>query len=1121
MDLKEFASYLFSRIPQTPDPGAHQQVARHFRSILDILFRYVTRDDKRTFSNLYARIQYACDKHAVPHELQRELAALRLLTSKVVYRGDSISPVQILLAVRCLSETVSFFLSIPVPEELRARFAGFENQSLAEPDRSEEQLTPLLKPVIVNVGDVRQDEAGRRFFTLDCREESVGRFNLVLTSTDYNDFCALQPFLKPYDTLNVLNSERRGGDFYSVLQTQIVLEPDLLLDISEIAECFTSRKPYPLHFILRKIMPQTYSESAFRGNMVNAVLDAVIRKKSSLKDMFKEAVAENAFQAASYGREVLNRIYSEITHAHWGNLSRVAAQFEGKPVRLEPSFFSAIYGLQGRLDVMVENDSDPLRKEILELKSGRAPDSNTWVNHGMQVVGYNMLLSSTFGKERRGSSAILYSGAQSAPLRNVTSNILMENRLLAVRNEVVARLMQLADGNYDSLMAITPNYAEGLPSFSKTEYAHFFERYSGAGQLARSYYQHFLSFLLREYLNAKCGMYSTPEREDETDGYAALWLKSEDEKLSAFSLMRKLRFSAVLPDSHKVAFLQEENINHNFRPGDTVILYPRSSSRLEPGKQQMVKARIDLLDGENLVLSLNNHQLDSDYFSRFEDWVIEHDMYESTFWTATRGLFHVLGEQSTEKFELLMGLRAPRIREAVPDPPANDMNGNQREILLNALRAKDYYLLQGPPGTGKTSTLLTNLVLSLLDSPGSIVIVAFTNRAVEEIAHRLDGKGVTYMRIGSRHSVSESTLRSFCREGRIEEAANYIRGHRIFLGTVASLAGRTDLIRLFRSDLFTLIVDEASQLTEPQLLPLVMEFRKFILIGDQNQLPPVVAQNRAFLKTEDPLLNEHGVCGLNVPLFERLIQKARRMGWTHSYGMLNTHFRMHEEIASLINHYYGYQLQCGTAVQREQNVHPRPSGLEIPSWLNAGRAIFIPSAPELGNRYHEGEAIAVGRILKLLGDVYGAGFNKDTVGIISPWRTQVGRIRGLVQHEARFRDLNIDTVERFQGSENDVIIVSMAVNHSVQLAMVESAGRFECELNGKEEEIEVDRKLLVTISRARRQVILLGDEAVLRRSPHYDRLLNAMIRVEYSDVVEETSSEASESRETPQFVSDL
>ena len=103
--------------------------------------------------------------------------------------------------------------------------------------------------------------------------------------------------------------------------------------------------------------------------------------------------------------------------------------------------------------------------------------------------------------------------------------------------------------------------------------------------------------------------------------------------------------------------------------------------------------------------------------------------------------------------------------------------------------------------------------------------------------------------------------------------------------------------------------------------------------------------------------------------------------------------------------------------------------------------------------------------------------------MVTPWRAQVV-IRAQIEDDPQLSEnVTVDTVERFQGGEKDIIIVSMAVFDPVQMQLVESA-----------DAQEVDRKLNVTVSRAREQLIVLGYEPALQASVFYAQLLEKIRR---------------------------
>ncbi|MCG7856697.1 AAA domain-containing protein [Flavihumibacter sediminis] len=1102
---KEPALLLYERIEASSKLADRASQVRDIRVILESMFKMLTRSETRSFSNLYGRMEYIFDKMQVQQYMQDQLHGLRQFSNKLSHNDLDPSLEDGMRSIRAIAEGVEYFYEKKVPADIVAIYHPLGDKRFQQSKPQVREQVEQMKPVVLSIGAVEPTTKDGAYFIIKCREESLGEFELQLWKNTFNDLSSLQPFLRPFDTLQVLNCRKHPTkqNFYtSGNETQVILEPDILIDISDLAECFQSNGAYPILALLKKLVPQSFAQPAFQGNVVNTILDSTLRESQpDLKIAFKEAVADNIFLAAVYGKHILNDIFKEINSKHWKNLVSVANQYKGKPIRIEPTFLSSIYGLQGRLDLLVEDENDATFKEIVELKSGKAPDGDPWRNNEMQVGGYNLLLKSTFGSNRHGPSSIFYSAAENEPLRNIVSNDINENKLLMVRNELVYYLLQLAQGNMGFLSTINSATLQDLPSFKLVDIGMFEKVYRDAGNLEKTYYHHFLCFIIRQWLHEKCGMYSNPDRLDDGDGFAALWKQDEIEKKQQYTIITDLKFQSFTSEDSTVLFSMEDpDQQHNFRPGDTAILYHRIAENATAINQQIIKGRVDRLNGGEVVFSLNNRQLDGSYFSQpGAVWLVEHDIFESNTWVACRSLLAVLNPANKEKFQLLMGLKAPglgNLKEALGYINNDGLNENQVQVITKALAAKDYFLVQGPPGTGKTSTLLPQLIKGLLaKEKGSIMVVAFTNRAVEEIATRLKQQEVEYLRFGGRGSEAEKELRQYCTDGNIDAAREYIQSKRVFLATVTTMCSRLDSLKQLKDDLHTLIVDEASQLTEPQLLGLLMDRKKFILIGDQNQLPPVVAIHEAFCQVEDAEMRAAGIADLRTALFERLFRRARQQHWDHSIDMLNTHFRMHDDIAHLINPWYGNQLRSGkaeqqTAIDEQWDATIDESEDRWHEVLQKGRVIYIPSAREPLSKHHFQEARRVVTLLKYLKKKYASDFVPEKVGVITPWRTQIALIRNLIGKDTEIQGLNIDTVERFQGSENEIIIVSMAVFHPSQISMITSIGKFpHIDEHGQLSDIEVDRKLLVTISRAKKQVIILGYDFALRSSKYYSMLL--------------------------------
>ena len=129
-----------------------------------------------------------------------------------------------------------------------------------------------------------------------------------------------------------------------------------------------------------------------------------------------------ANEKGTYDRSKIQAIYIEANE-HEKQLKQIIQSYKGKEIILEPTFISNKYGLQGRLDMLIDYGSESHQKEIIELKSSKNyPGTNIglYLNHEAQTMCYDLLISSTY-PDRIGYNSILYSSApiEEKPLRNV------------------------------------------------------------------------------------------------------------------------------------------------------------------------------------------------------------------------------------------------------------------------------------------------------------------------------------------------------------------------------------------------------------------------------------------------------------------------------------------------------------------------------------------------------------------------------------------------------------------------------------------------------------------------------------------------------------------------------
>ena len=151
--------------------------------------------------------------------------------------------------------------------------------------------------------------------------------------------------------------------------------------------------------------------------------------------------------------------------------------------------------------------------------------------------------------------------------------------------------------------------------------------------------------------------------------------------------------------------------------------------------------------------------------------------------------------------------------------------------------------------------------------------------------------------------------------------------------------------------------------------------------------------------------------------------------------------------------------------------------------------VYIPSAfchePALSDKVNTAEAAIVADVLRRIHRFYGSRFDPDkTVGVIVPYRNQIAMIRKRVETLGipALERVSIDTVERYQGSQRDVIIYSFTIQQHYQLDFL-TGNCFE--ENGH----VIDRKLNVALTRARKQMIITGNEQLMKANRVFAELI--------------------------------
>jgi len=250
----------------------------------------------------------------------------------------------------------------------------------------------------------------------------------------------------------------------------------------------------------------------------------------------------------------------------------------------------------------------------------------------------------------------------------------------------------------------------------------------------------------------------------------------------------------------------------------------------------------------------------------------------------------------------------------------------------------------------------------------------------------------------------------------------------------------------------------------------------------------VVTQSEDKSKTSSNHLNDLGITDMRMSLFERLYHRCKKLGWDNALGLLSYQGRMHEEIMAFPNdNFYENNLHVLPGFQRLTSKRELISNSNEINIIAQNRFIFIPTQTDLAfnwktNKY---EALNVLKLTNWIENMYKENsieINNMSIGIITPYRAQIAIIRkSFEEKNPHLLDkITIDTVERYQGGARDIIILSLCTNKLSQLKSLVSLSK-----EG------IDRKLNVAMTRAREQLIVLGNKEILCTNDTYNALMKS------------------------------
>ena len=1086
---------------------------KQMRDLLERICRGQMQNESLQMTDLSARISFVSAKVGLSVTEQNRLHTFRLTSNAILNRQQEPNREQLLRDAKTLAFFIRKLLDEDIPLELYRLFPRADATYLVAPPARERVQR-------MRVCFQYADEQYLYVTPLDEVSEQpyLVRYNVPQINEEFAETCKL---LWRHAQVNLLDV---AIDEAGILTPSfIVLEPDYLLDISSLAECFRDYGHHPANYFLSRLQPIENARPLLLGNIANLFLDEWIHAKSEeidyrtcMQKAFRRYPIELAACSDLRDKEK-ERQFFEDCKLHFDHIRETvndtfhAAGYEldKTDAVLEPSYICEALGLQGRLDYMQRDMSS-----FIEMKSGKADEYairgkvEPKENNKVQMLLYQAVLQYSMGMDHRKVKAyLLYT--RYPLLYPSRPSWAMVRRVIDLRNRIVAdeygiqlrNSLEYTSQKLEEINASTLN-ERGLKgrfweTYLRPSIDNFQSKLKALSALEKNYFYAVYNFITKELYTSKSGDVDYEGR----TGAASLWLSTLAEKCEAGEIIYDLKikenhaadeYKAGLTLTAGSEMLHAETFLPNFRQGDAIILYERNCDTDNVTNKMVFKGNIEYLTENEIGIRLRATQQNPSVLPAESLYAIEHDTMDTTFRSMYQGLYAYLSARK-ERRDLLLSQRPPRFDKSL-DSMIFCSEDDFTRVALKAKAAQDYFLLIGPPGTGKTSCALKKMVETFhADKDAQILLLSYTNRAVDEICKSLASiaPAVDFIRVGSelscdeayRGHLIENELSSCNRRSEVYER---IRNCRIIVGTVAAISGKPELFRLKHFDVA--IIDEATQILEPQLLGILCArgedekdaIGKFVLIGDHKQLPAVVQQNAEQAAIYDESLLSIGLSNLKDSLFERLYRNctaACSSSAIHrSYDMLCRQGRMHPEVALFANRaFYGGRLI--------------PVGLthQIEDSDTICRLAFYPSVPEKAGasaKINYSEARIVADLAVRIYEHHQSDFDESrTLGIITPYRSQIALIKKEIESVGIpvLNRILVDTVERFQGSERDVIIYSFCVNYPYQLKFLSNLT--------EEEGVLIDRKLNVALTRARKQMFITGVPELLERNPLYKSLL--------------------------------
>ncbi|XP_076757280.1 DNA replication helicase/nuclease 2 [Xylocopa sonorina] len=905
----------------------------------------------------------------------------------------------------------------------------------------------------------------------------------------------------------------------------LVNNPDLLMSGTTVATAtFCSRKSVLMEKF-RKIESLPYqtgdASPMVIGTLVHQLMQRAIVKGiqqlTDIKNLMDDILLSKETSSLLYASEItldackqqmlpfIPKIYEFIQHYLRGEKQRsivnVRNNFEGQISQIcdiEENVWLPALGMKGKIDITAEVKTHSKKKIMpLEIKTGKPSFS---LEHRGQVILYIMMMALT-GQDTD-SGLLLY--LRDNHMSEIKGSHSERRDLILLRNTLVNYLTPTSPENLTTTTSKSDWQTMQLPepinhhsACSKCTY----------NTLCCMYLQNNETQLSDSHPLTKLGKEILGKFKHTHIDYVLLWislLEIEESAQSSESIMRYLwTLTAEKREMKKICISNLKVIGkvseHNSKYKHTFV---RANLNVQFSHSKI--PYMEFADNEYVLISTNVRVNISAGFivKRTEDSIIVLLDRDITKYNSDES-FHIDKYTSSNlvSFNLanVGGLLADneiceRLRDIIIDrkPATFDkgiphslvqigteilkkLNEDQQRAVLKAMSANDYMLIKGMPGTGKTQTLVA-LIQLLHETRHTVLITAHTNSAVDNILLKLLDKGIDFLRLGSSvHSSlkykSEGHVTSHCCTPDDLEAVYLSKN---IVGVTCYGAHHALLVR---RTFDYCVVDESTQVMQPTVLRALYSAHKFILVGDPDQLPPIIKSKVA------------RKLGATESLFARLDNQNNTVYLTKQY-------RMNKRIMHLANELtYNNLLEAGNEGIKNATFVSVDQILEKEGkWvrdtlssdmsksvviLNTGCTSNLNASYDVCSKYSESDQmhsnIWEGAIVsKLVKTLLKMSVKQESIGVIAAYRSHVNLLKTIVTN-----DIEVNTVDQYQGRDKEVIIYSCAKS-------LTSSDKIK-------EDLEVlgdHRRLTVAVTRAKHKLIIIADKSTVSQYTVFKKLFD-------------------------------